>query len=218
MISKKLSTYRTIGRIAAEVLIVSALVLAAKTQVVQFGGALGFAYSPNSFSAKVGDTVEWQGDFTMHPISSTTVPANAPSWHNATGASFTYVIMVPGTYSYQCDIHVSLGMTGSFEATGSGVKDAGRKPDLNRTLNSVSVNVERPLQPLIKYYVPQSGSVRIDVFDLLGHTLSTPVDQIQAAGFHTVPFPAKLSGSGLFFVKLIAGGAEIVKTVRISGR
>jgi plastocyanin len=190
----------------------------ANTHVVQFGGGLGYTYSPGDFSAFVGDTVQWNGDFTMHPISSTTVPANAPSWHNAVGTSFTYVILVPGTYNYQCDFHTSLGMTGSFEATGSGVKDAWQNPKSNRMIQLISVDVERSAQPLVKYYVPQSGLVRIEVFDLLGHKLAAPVDQIQAAGFHTVPLAAKVCGSGLFFVKLIAGGAEIVKTVRISGR
>jgi plastocyanin len=190
----------------------------AVTHVVQFGGSFGYTYSPGDFSAFVGDTVQWSGDFAMHPISSTTIPANAPTWHNATGTSFTYVVMVPGSYSYQCDFHTSFGMTGSFQATGSGVKDAWQYQKSNRMIQSVSVDVKHPLQPLVKYYVPQSGFVRIEIFDLLGHKLAAPVDQIQAAGFHTVQIAAKLSASGLFFVKLIAGGAEIVKTLRISGR
>jgi plastocyanin len=52
----------------------------ATTHVVQFGGSLGFVFSPKDFSATVGDTVEWEGDFSVHPLSSTTIPANAPSW------------------------------------------------------------------------------------------------------------------------------------------
>ena len=86
----------------------------AVTQVVQFGGTLGFTYSPSSFNAKVGDTVEWEGDFTMHPLTSTTIPTGAASWQNTTGTAFKYVIEVPGSYDYHCEIHYTIGMAGSF--------------------------------------------------------------------------------------------------------
>jgi plastocyanin len=35
---------------------------------VQFGGALGFHYSPEVVFISPGDTVTWQGDFSMHPL------------------------------------------------------------------------------------------------------------------------------------------------------
>ncbi len=69
------------------------------------------------FSANVGDTISWRGDFSAHPLSATLVPAGAMAFSNFTGSQFDYVIKVPGTYRYQCNVHFSIGMVGSFTAT-----------------------------------------------------------------------------------------------------
>lgn len=110
-------------------LILTSVRAAADTHVVQFGGTFGFAYSPKEFSAKVGDTVLWSGDFSAHPLSSASIPKGAQSWHNVTGALFSYTIKVAGTYHYQCDVHFGMGMVGSFEATPISVDNYGMRQD-----------------------------------------------------------------------------------------
>jgi plastocyanin len=120
---KRTQLIKNCSSIALFLLLSMSTDICATTHIVQFGGTVGFAYSPKTFSASVGDTVKWQGDFTMHPISSTSVPATAATWHNASGAVFTYVIAVPGTYQYHCDVHASFGMTGSFSANPAGVEN-----------------------------------------------------------------------------------------------
>lgn len=84
--------------------------------VIQFGGTFGNAYVPPSLTVTVGDTIEWQGPFSVHPLSSTSVPAGASAWHNGTGTVFDYVVGIPGAYNYQCDVHGGLGMVGAFTA------------------------------------------------------------------------------------------------------
>jgi plastocyanin len=93
----------------------------ALTRVINFGGALGLTYSPAQLNANIGDTISWRGDFSMHPLSSTSVPQGAATFSNSTGTEFNYVIIVPGTYQFRCDFHFAAGMVGSFTAASSAV-------------------------------------------------------------------------------------------------
>ena len=196
------------------------LVLAVKsdwaaTHVVQFGGSVGYAFSPSSFSAKVGDTVKWEGDFSMHPLSSTTIPANAASWHNGSGTSFLYVITVPGTYDYQCDVHVSIGMTGSFTASVSSVGQAVPWANAGRPNQDMFIDASAPGKSSVSFFVPATGFVTLEVFDLLGHKVATLVNQVKEAGTYDVALKAVIAAQGLYFVKLAAGGVQIVRTLRV---
>ncbi len=71
----------------------------ATTHIVNFGGSLGDHFSPDSFSAHVGDTVTWTGDFTMYSTTSESIPAGAASWSYGTESNtcFSYIIKVAGT-------------------------------------------------------------------------------------------------------------------------
>lgn len=73
-------------------------------------------FAPQTLEINVGDTVVWtniQGD---HNVNGTqgTYPDNPVSFGNDVGSGWTYnfVFNEPGTYDYQCDPHVSMGMTG----------------------------------------------------------------------------------------------------------
>ncbi len=79
-----------------------------------------FSFTPSSFSAHVGDTVMWTWSGGTHTTTSETIPAGAASWNSnmtSVATSFMYVPTVVGTYNYECTIHVSMGMTGSFTVT-----------------------------------------------------------------------------------------------------
>jgi plastocyanin len=190
----------------------------ATTHVVQFGGNLGFVYSPSDFAAKVGDTVKWTGDFSVHPLSSTTIPANAPSWHQATGTTFSYVVLVPGTYHYQCDVHFSIGMVGTFEATSSSVRDVNPNVLVAPTDQIAFVNAAGFGDRSVSFIIPHTEFVTLEVFDLLGHKVATIVNRMEEAGTHSVTFEPQLIGHGLYFFKLAGGGVQMVKTVRILNR
>jgi len=93
----------------------------------------GLTYKPNdSLTVEVGDTVTWEGPFSSHPLESDSVPPGANMFGSGTGTSFSYVVAVPGYYSYICVFHVSSGMKGEFTATSPStgirtVADAGVK-------------------------------------------------------------------------------------------
>jgi plastocyanin len=178
---------------------------AATKHIIQFGGSLGFAYSPSSLSVTVGDTIVWSGDFTAHPLSSTTIPAGALSWHNGTGTVFDYVVTVPGTYNYQCDSHSELGMVGSFDAAVTSV-DNGQNFKLPASFQLLQ-NYPNPSNPstTIKYELPKASQVSLTVYDILGRVVSVLVNEKKEAGVYEVKFDASGLSSGVYFYRLIAG-------------
>jgi plastocyanin len=88
----------------------STLMLAApQTTTVNFGGTLGFHYNPNVIFIHPGDSLSWEGDFTMHPLVS-----DESLWTQvSTGTQFTFKFNTPGTYHFHCFFHGPIGMTGT---------------------------------------------------------------------------------------------------------
>ncbi len=79
--------------------------------------ASGITFSPKTFTAVVGDTVNFVWGSGTHTTTSTSVPTGAVTWNapiSSSHTSFQYVITKSGTYNYQCNFHVSMGMVGSF--------------------------------------------------------------------------------------------------------
>lgn len=116
-------------------------------------------FSPSSITITAGDTVMWTNNGGFHNINgNTSTPANAAnpmSFGNgsASSSSWTYMFKftMTGTYSYQCDPHAGLGMTGtvvvnpapvtgivkqSFEASGD---------NWNYTINPAAYNMSSDL-------------------------------------------------------------------------
>jgi plastocyanin len=201
-----LSFGRTRFLIGLTVLALSMPLLAhATVHVVQFGGTVGFSFSPASLSVAVGDTVRWQGSFEFHPLSSTSVPAGAAAWQNSVGVFFDYVVLVPGTYNYHCDVHTP-AMSGSFSATLSDVNE-------NVTTGApvsfeLRQNFPNPFNPAtaITFSIPETGSVTLKVFNLLGGEVATLVNGRLSAGLHSVLWDAKDAASGRYLYRLEAGG------------
>ena len=85
---------------------------------IRFGGELGFQYSPKQVTISPGDSVTWQGDFTMHPLVS-----DEGLWQTVnSGATFTHTFDTPGTYHFHCFIH---GGAGGVGMSGTVVVEAG---------------------------------------------------------------------------------------------
>jgi plastocyanin len=189
----------------------SSTVLNATNHIVEFGGTLGNNYSPEELSVEVGDTVTWEGNFSNHPLSSTSVPPGAASFQKNSGTSFSYPVQIAGTYIYECDFHVSLGMTGSFSATVSSVEGNGLsvQPDIFR----LEQNYPNPFNPstTIRYQLPVSSEIELSVYNLLGMKIETLVSERQSAGLHQVQWNAGENASGVYYYSLHAGEFQSVK-------
>jgi len=179
--------------------------------IIQFGGSFGFAYVPSSLSVSVGDIVEWQGDFTSHPLSSTTIPAGAPSWHNGTGSLFDYTVGVVGTYNYQCDVHGSEGMVGSFVAAATGVDD--RQNSGQPASFRLGQNFPNPFNPstTIRFELPSASWATLKVYSALGGEVAALIDGVKPAGQHEVKFEGSALPSGVYFYRLQAGTLAATK-------
>jgi len=184
----------------------------ATTHVIQFGGAFGSTYSPNNLTCTVGDTIRWEGSFSSHPLSSTSVPAGAAAWHQTTGSSFSYAVLVAGVYQYKCDFHSGSGMIGQFTAdaaTGIEERSAGRTPDFF----ALDQNYPNPFNPstTLRYSVPESQRVTLKVYDVLGNEVATLVDGLETAGSREVRFDGTDEPSGVYYARL---GADHFTAVR----
>ena len=59
------------------------------------------------------------------------------------------------------------------------------------------------LQASIRYMLPESGAVRIDVFDVRGKRVAMPIDRVQQAGEHVVSFDGSGLSSGVYFYRVV---------------
>lgn len=73
-------------------------------------------FTPSQLTITAGDKVVWKNDGGSHNVNGTqaTFPNNPASFGNNVGTGWTYefVFTVAGTYNYQCDPHVGMGMIG----------------------------------------------------------------------------------------------------------
>jgi len=82
---------------------------ATQTITINFGGAVGFAYSPSDVFILPSDTVHWQGSFATHPL----VSDDGLWLIVGSGTEFEYTFNQPGIYHFHCSIHEQSGMAGS---------------------------------------------------------------------------------------------------------
>jgi hypothetical protein len=96
------------------------------------------------------------------------------------------------------------------------VTDIGRAPAGGiPTEVTLKQNFPNPFNPstLIRYGLPARGDVSLIVYNALGQTVATLVDQTEEAGFHEARFDAAGLASGVYFCRLRA--STIVRTTKI---
>lgn len=78
-------------------------------------------------------------------------------------------------------------------------------------------NYPNPFNPTtnIKYSLSESEHVRLEIFSITGHKISTLVNGRQNPGDYKVTFNAKNLSSGTYFYRLKAGSYEITKTLTL---
>ncbi len=111
----------------------------ATTYMVNVGG---MSFTPSSLTVHPGDVVMFMWTDGTHTTTSTTIPAGATSWNsniNSSTTSFSYTPTVLGTYHYQCNFHVSMGMVGTITVvSATGVAPVSTTPIFSMFPNPVS--------------------------------------------------------------------------------
>lgn len=164
----------------------------------------GFAFSPNSTTLNVGDTIKWVWGSGTHTTTSTSVPSGALTWNAALdniNTSFTYVVTVAGQYSYQCNFHVAMGMTGTINANPIGIVPiSGNVPEKYMLYQ----NFPNPFNPVtnIKFDLPKRTMIELKIFDLTGGVVETIANGEIEAGSYSVDWNASSNASGIYFYSL----------------
>lgn len=163
-----------------------------------------FAFSPSNLPGViVGDTIKWQWVSGDHTTTSLTIPAGAPDWDSPISSgtqTFSYIIAVPGNYSYKCTPHFP-GMEGSFTANIIGITPiSGEVPERF----NLSQNYPNPFNPLtnIIFDIPKSSFVKLSVFSILGKQVHILVNQQLNPGIYNADWNASDYPSGVYFYKL----------------
>jgi len=92
------------------------LVFAQNSHIINTAGN---TFSPSSLAINVGDTVTWNNTAGYHNVNGTQAayPNNPDGFGNGVVAapwSFQWIFTLAGTYDYQCDPHVGIGMVGQI--------------------------------------------------------------------------------------------------------
>jgi plastocyanin len=138
------------------------------THVVSVSGT---TFSPDALDVESGDTVEWQNTSGCHNVSETTAsgPAGFGSGPIACAPwTYSFTFNVPGEYTYVCESHVGLGMTGTVTVVPpTGIENA---PESSARMdigpNPFSGVLRMELAVLV------DASVRVVVLDLTGREVA----------------------------------------------
>jgi Zn-dependent metalloprotease/subtilisin-like proprotein convertase family protein len=101
---------------------------------------------------------------------------------------------------------------GTGEPTGTEEQDISLPQVL--TLNQ---NYPNPFNPStnLSFFLPQAGIAKLEIFDLLGRRVATPIDGLMSAGEHLVVWDGRAGNgervsSGIYFAKLTLGNERAV--------
>ncbi len=103
-------------------------------------------------------------------------------------------------------------------ATGAALTPVLRSTAIVPEAFELAQNYPNPFNPetVISYSLAQTGQVRLEIFNILGETVATPVNEIQPAGiyhqtFHGLDEAGRQLPSGVYFYRLTAGAFSETK-------
>lgn len=169
-------------------------------------------YTPANLTINTGDTVVWINKEGFHNVNGTqgTFPNNPESFGNSTslGWTFSYVFNKSGTYNYQCDPHVSFGMTGKIEVT-----TATTIEDLTAQINEVLV-YPNPAKEKIYLSIKHSENddLKVQVYSIAGRILKS-----STFTYSNSPIEIDISSlkNGVYFMRIESSEVpQIVKFVK----
>ena len=114
--------------------------------------------------------------------------------------SYTYKHLPLGKYSYKL---VQIDFDGTRNESETVSVEVGNQP----TVYYLTQNFPNPFNPstTIQYTIPESGKVRLSVFNELGEEVKTLVNETKEPGVYKVEFNANEFPSGIYFYKIQSG-------------
>ncbi len=165
----------------------------------------------NNFGFEVEKSLEGTQNF--HRIEGSFIPGHGttlePHYY-----SYVDVTTSPGTWYYrlkQIDLDGTVHYTEPIRI--SVLTEVGENGKRTPTEFALDQNYPNPFNPstVIKYEVARESRVTLEVFNLIGQTVGTIVDEVKPAGFYTHAFNASGLTSGVYMYKLAAGGRSFTR-------
>jgi hypothetical protein len=109
---------------------------------------------------------------------------------NVSSGKYSYrlkQIDTAGNFTYSKTIEINFGLPAEFE---------------------LSQNYPNPFNPVttIKFSLPESGNVKLTIYNLLGEQVEEPINEFKNAGVHTINFNASELNSGVYIYKIESNG------------
>lgn len=166
------------------------------------------SFTPQTFTANVGDVVVWTLSQGTHNVTGVSVPSGAAAIASPTlstvGTTYSYTITVAGNYGYQCTFHS--GMVGGFAVSSSTTGINNIAEPVKDLLTSAYPN---PFKD--KITIKYKGIQSIEIYNIVGEKLKTielsPVETKVEIDFDNLP-------SGVYFYRTYNEGT-IIETKRI---
>ncbi|MFU8811583.1 MAG: T9SS type A sorting domain-containing protein [Balneolaceae bacterium] len=78
-------------------------------------------------------------------------------------------------------------------------------------------NYPNPFNPatIIRFQIPQTASVRIEVFDMIGRRIAVLADGTFQPGMHEVEFNASQLNSGIYLYRLQTGNTSLMRRMTL---
>ena len=82
---------------------------------------------------------------------------------------------------------------------------------------SLSQNYPNPFNPTTKinFAMPKQGLVTLRIYDVLGREVRTLVNEVKAAGYHTVDFDGSQFSSGVYFYRIETNGFSDIRKMML---
>ena len=82
---------------------------------------------------------------------------------------------------------------------------------------SLDQNYPNPFNPTttISYALPKDARVTLEVYNVIGQRVALLVDEVQVAGYYTVPFDGRAFASGIYFYRLATPEVQFLKKMLV---
>ncbi len=121
-------------------------------------------------------------------------------------------------YQYNIDTELFSAAPAKATAVAGGEPTSIEREDSGLPLTfSLDQNYPNPFNPStqIRFTVPESGQVRLDVYNMQGQRIATLVDGVVSAGTYNVTFNAANLASGMYLYRLQSGSATLVNRMTL---
>ncbi len=171
-----------------------------------------FAFTPSNVTIDEGDVIRWEWISGSHTTTSGSGCNGDGLWNEPIDISnqmFERQFNDAGSYPYFCIPHCSFGMTGNITVEmPTGVLDGDAASTVPGEF-ALQQNYPNPFNAatVIRYTLERDADVQLRVYDVLGRTVATLVDDTQQLGVHEANWDGTNENgepvaSGLYFYRL----------------